>query len=439
MTDIQVPRAGTISKDGKNLAFYLDDYRLTIIDPYPSDVLFDEQYIYGKMHDNRTIAFYKGDRSLIVSGTKRIASNYYVVAKSSDSCVQWDKFDYLEFKGGTLNGLYYCSALKTKYEKCSRTISYQNDMFKCYFRIGDCDCSLEVSSVVSEKIGLFANRIENDEIRLVIKFSTPQPFTQAPQYIYKLKEMLSFMTFRSEVSFSQICLGCVDDPFQDKDIFLNDNTAVTSKNFFSNIGFFDLRESAGELANIIFNNEKDKPSYEIGFIPRTDKETGRIDNSVIRLVASALECEVEWLKDGDTPIDSELNNLIDKVKIIIKDHRESDKRLPNKIYDNIFGSLKNWSRSASDKFFDLYQRHRKEMEALIGRFRENYNSIDYDDINNFVKYRNSITHGRYKVLDEKIAFTAVILEGLVYCCILTRIGMEERQIISMIRNGKLLA
>lgn len=46
MTDIQVPRAGTISKDGKNLAFYLDDYRLTIIDPYPSDVLFDEQYIY---------------------------------------------------------------------------------------------------------------------------------------------------------------------------------------------------------------------------------------------------------------------------------------------------------------------------------------------------------------------------------------------------------
>lgn len=79
------------------------------------------------------------------------------------------------------------------------------------------------------------------------------------------------------------------------------------------------------------------------------------------------------------------------------------------------------------------------MEALIGRFRENYNSIDYDDINNFVKYRNSITHGRYKVLDEKIAFTAVILEGLVYCCILTRIGMEERQIISMIRNGKLLA
>lgn len=36
------------------------------------------------------------------------------------------------------------------------------------------------------------------------------------------------------------------------------------------------------------------------------------------------------------------------------------------------------------------------MEALIGRFRENYNSIDYDDINNFVKYRNSITHGRCK-------------------------------------------
>lgn len=51
MTDIQVPRAGIISKDGKNLAFYLDDYRLTIIDPYPSDVLFDEQYIYGIWKD----------------------------------------------------------------------------------------------------------------------------------------------------------------------------------------------------------------------------------------------------------------------------------------------------------------------------------------------------------------------------------------------------
>ena len=64
--------------------------------------------------------------------------------------------------------------------------------------------------------------------------------------------------------------------------------------------------------------------------------------------------------------------------------------------------------------------------------------IGVDEINRLVKYRNSITHGRHRIIDEDIGVTAYILQGLVYCCILTRIGMDRETIKSLLVERRTL-
>ena len=91
--------------------------------------------------------------------------------------------------------------------------------------------------------------------------------------------------------------------------------------------------------------------------------------------------------------------------------------------------------SASDRIAILYQRYEAEMLLL------NDSSLHITDkeIAEFVKYRNHITHGFHRVLDQNVAITAYTLQGLVYCCILKRIGMNNDKIQELCRNKKLLS
>ena len=50
-------------------------------------------------------------------------------------------------------------------------------------------------------------------------------------------------------------------------------------------------------------------------------------------------------------------------------------------------------------------------------------------IEEFVKYRNKIMHGSYRILNYNVAITAHVLSGLVYCCLLKRIGVSDASIL----------
>ena len=64
--------------------------------------------------------------------------------------------------------------------------------------------------------------------------------------------------------------------------------------------------------------------------------------------------------------------------------------------------------------------------------------ISDEDINQFVKYRNNITHGSFRVMESSIAKTAYILSGLVYCAFLSRIGVSREKILYLCKNRQLL-
>lgn len=96
--------------------------------------------------------------------------------------------------------------------------------------------------------------------------------------------------------------------------------------------------------------------------------------------------------------------------------------------------MSHWTTAAADQFKCLY--HMYEEELMIANKAGVV--IGDDEIDNFVKYRNDITHGSYRVLDSTIAYTTYIMKCLVYCCILTRIGIKRESIKEWFLDGRLL-
>ena len=96
----------------------------------------------------------------------------------------------------------------------------------------------------------------------------------------------------------------------------------------------------------------------------------------------------------------------------------------------IFGNIKFWMLPAAEKICALFHKYDEEMLIL----NQSAIIIDDDAIKAFVIYRNDITHGSHRVLDVKIAITAHCLAGLVYCCLLERIGVERSRILEWCKD-----
>ena len=72
------------------------------------------------------------------------------------------------------------------------------------------------------------------------------------------------------------------------------------------------------------------------------------------------------------------------------------------------------------------------MESLLRRCEFTITSKNIED---FVKARNNITHNGFVGISDEVAVTAFMLRALVYCCTLTRLGMDTRRIKDMMMRG----
>lgn len=443
MHDEKKARTGLIECKTGTAAFFADDYQFTFIKPSIdfSSVLKMrpvEGFLYGKTHNNCSIAIHTGEYELPLWGSRQVNTNAYIVFHGLISTADEASFEGIEFRGGTLNNLFMPQAINADYTEDGVIIKPNNDVSTYSFAAGDCKCKMSIGSHSSDSRGIHGTRITNDCVFLRLEFDKKQTLGSVLKHFGMVKNLLSFMTFRENVGFDEICLQNMDDEFGMMSSFANlyvkRPTDLTRKEMFLNIWFEDLGESAARLLGNFYNSTDKKPSYSLGFYPEVDEDSHFMTDSKLRSICSGLECELEFIDDIKSDEAQAVDGLAKEVKDLIKSHRAGNNPLSQKTYDMIFSSIRHWSMSASDKIQILYDRYAQEMLIL----NQTSYHIGENAINEFVKYRNHITHGSYRVMDQKIAVTAHILSGLVYCCVLKRIGVDREKILELCRNGKII-
>ena len=179
--------------------------------------------------------------------------------------------------------------------------------------------------------------------------------------------------------------------------------------------------------SLLWNNSLGTTSY----VPEKDADAKMIRSIDIKEICSALEYEIDHTDGILSEEDLSLNALINEIKEVVKRHRESDSPLPPKTYDLIFGSISHWSQSLSNQIIALWQKHKEAIEVYSSKISY---ELTEEKIEAFVKYRNKTSHGNNLVLSQDIANTAVLLECLIYCNVLSRAGMTEENIIAICKN-----
>ncbi|MBR0483558.1 MAG: hypothetical protein IJJ69_02125 [Oscillospiraceae bacterium] len=187
---------------------------------------------------------------------------------------------------------------------------------------------------------------------------------------------------------------------------------------------------------MFYNFKEEKPTYSLNFYPKNDDVIGIMTMDRLRSICSGLECELAFQKSLMTEEDKELENLKKEVKNLIKAHRKGETPLQSKTYDLLFGSIDNWTASLYDRIVALYRKFEPEMQEII---RHNIPfEIDEQKIRDFVRYRNKTTHGSSKTLTHEIALTAHYLSGLVYLCVLERIGVDSDTRMKLCRENRIV-
>lgn len=438
MKDKNCPRNGVIyCKDKHRFNFYLNDYTATFMEPDHSEIHLDGHFLFGQTSGFNSIAIFKGDSIPSFSGTTVLNTNAYLIAVENGLGTNWDSFDSIEFTGGILNSLFLCDALECKeMDNGDILVHRQNTHKRWKFEIeNNCECELIIGSWITQHSGITGTSLTNNVVDMWVKFSKPQALEEVFKIVWKVKTVLSIMVGRADVTFDEIYLRHNNTRLSKMQLFLKEETQPVSKDIMKCINFYDLDEATPNLFNVVFNSKDATPSYEIGFLPSTGKDFSLITNEKIRLICSSLECELSFIKDLNQPEEENLQKLIRSVKSLVKEHRNGTEQLSEKTYNLIFSSIKNWEMSASDRICALYCRYRTEMDIL----NQTDMSIGDNEISSFVKYRNNITHGSYRVLNQEIAATAYLLQGLVYCCFLTRIGISRDKVTLLCRKKKLLS
>lgn len=424
---------GIVQCNEQVLNFYGENYKFTFMstDGKMHSVKAIDGFIFGYTHERRRIAIYADDAKISVVGKGTLNTGSYIISTSNTYEQELGMYKAIIFSGGTINSL----AMPYGYEQehlddGNILLRHKDDSKEYTFKINEQVCKVSIFSSSSTHLGIDGLKIKNDTMNFMIEFPEEQPLKKIYEHIAKIKELLAFMTFRRNVGFDEIRLFQYDERFENRlmavaKVYIKEKEDFTKKSIWENIGFGDLGESMENMLELIFNSEDNKPSLVLGFIPQNDSNINIMTNMKLREICSALECELSFINDIKSEENENLKSLIGELKRIIKEHRKSSDALTQKTYDFIFSSMSHWSLSASDKIIELYHRYEQQMQLL------NSESINLTDemIEEFVKYRNKITHGSYQVLNYNVAITAHVLSGLVYCCLLKRIGVSDVRIL----------
>lgn len=394
------------------------------------------KFLYGKTHSLHDIAIYYGDNPLRFTRCTQINTWAYIKSRINILDVDIAQYKGIRFVGGTLNSVFSLRGMDVQRHSDSIVITPTNDSISCSIETNLSSFSFEIKSVVHETCGMCGSAISNSDVALTLSFESPQSLSTIFDHYNRMKDLLSFMTFRGNVGFehmyllqSEPQLGMV----QTAEVFIKEDVALTDKHRINNLCFEDLENSLPKLIQLLYETEDKKPSISLGFIPINDQAFGYIDNTMVRAICSALETELEYAKDINGEESSEMKEFIRLVRKTVGDYKKEHPGLSNQFYSGVVSSIQHWSYSLSEKLCALFHKYEEDVINIA----ELTHDINDNTIREFVKYRNDITHGKHRLLTGEIADTAFYLCGVVYFSILERIGVSHEKMREL-RRHKLL-
>ncbi len=424
--------------EDKKFAIYGDDFSFTFMENKQSSfnllaVEKEDDLIRGYSHEGNQIAI-TCENEFEISGRRRL--NTYCIFKSANPIEEKvSGFNKITFTGGMLNTLFRRHSLDIDHEQKGLGIKVQNDSVIYSFECNGENISIEIWSAVSWSSGWQeGTRIKNTDVNLSICFTEKKPFSFAILCYQYICDCIRFMMNRSNVGFDTITISTVnhkDDCDQYRfNVFFREDYQYTEKDGHRCITFDCLGESFIQLYLLFATSTNSYMNYSFGFFPKDDRDVYSITNSTIRSICAALEFEAEKEVEVHSNSSPAMKELITSTKKHIKEFRKTHEGISSSTYDNIFTSIGFWSFSAKDKIQILWNIHKSAMDVLTHDIQRYYSL----DISTFVKYRNNITHGAEMQPSEEVAAITYALRGLVYCCVLKRIGIKEEEIIELCQH-----
>ena len=336
---------GVISTDNKDYAFYLSDYCLKFLsnntDTYESsNVKLVDGFANAVTHNGNKILFYVGKYDIPIINTMSLNLGSFLVSTSNTIDYDLSFFDGITFVGGTLKKLKTPKEIKFELDKeTGRRYIYQNDdTQKFHFQTTEFSCEVEIGSTTTETHSLNGIFLSNDKVYCRMMFDKPQPTIELYKHYNKVKELLSFLTYRDNVGFDEIYLFQNNTPIgktRTARVYIKDDEEYTDKDIYYNLTFQNMDGYLSEALRILYETTDKKRSYSLNIYPENDKRSTIITNEMVREVCSALECEIGFVEKIQSDESAKIKGLIKKIKPIIKEHKQSDSKLKDKTYSLI--------------------------------------------------------------------------------------------------------
>ena len=392
-----------------------------------------DYFWYGYTTDGFQLAIYTGDEEKKIEANYKIKPGIYIISRANMQRYDMSRFQAIEFVGGTLNNLYQQERISTKFEEGNFVKIYPAFKEEYTVKIREYECKMIIKNLPSETVP--------SSVDVIVRYEFPDemPLKMVGMVYNVILNICRLMTNRKNVGFDKVCLYQVDGESGKWNCFADGfidfrYEIFTKKNYKENILFSDIRDCLIELHAVVSANTEGKATYLFDFYAENDTDVFVLSDDKVKNICSSVECELDFEKNLSDEENKSLLELIKQIKSVIRKHKKSNEKLEQKTYDMIGGSMSHWRMAKSREIFLLYMKNQLYMDIY-----KTINDIPCteEDIAAFVKYRNDVTHGRYRTMDSDIANVAYTLIALTYCCFLRRIGMHESDLKRLFEQNRI--
>lgn len=429
---------GIINVGEEKVVFFAIDFCITLmkVTDFENEIVIkpDENgYIWGETYDDRFIAIqYENDitlrKSIIINTWSYIISDKFLFKDVIKHFVG------IQFCNGVISSIYPCGAIKEDYclSKNGKIVyNYIDDSRKFNVLLNGLETKWAFGSIVRQKESLSKGfSLNNSESVLRITFDEPQSVLLVNALYSIIEKMCKFLVFRNNISFDNIFLlyEYKDQIYKSfAEVYIDYPELYHVREVTQVIPISALDDEVLKNTIMAIADEGNNKGLPLSILPENDQNVFAFDIQRIKNICSALEMELQ-MSGVAIEIDSELKELINDVKMVVKEYRHHTVNISDKTFNYIFGNISFWQNPLAERVWNGWKQHEKKISPFLKRY---YLEISESDINKFVKTRNNATHNGLMSFEDSVGTTSFALLSLIYSCTLTRLGMDEETIMEI--------